>query len=303
MKKEKTERKIKRRSRLKQNGMNPKHFSASQLKFYSYLIPICIVMGLPILFIVSNAFKPMDELMAYPPRFFVKHPTFNNFLMLFNMSSSSSVPASRYLFNSVITTVITVFGALIICSCSAFAFSKKRFKLKGFLFNVNTIALMFVPVAVAIPRYFVITYTGMLDTLWANILPLLVIPTGVFLVKQFMDQLPDALIEAAVVDGASDYTIMGKIVMPLIKSPLSTVAILSFQSAWNSVEASSYYINDEALKTFPFYMSTLSTTVGNAVVGKGVSAAATLLMFLPNLILFIILQSRVMNSMAHSGIK
>ena len=118
-----------------------------------------------------------------------------------------------------------------------------------------------------------------------------------------MDQLPDALIEAAVVDGASDYTIMGKIVMPLIKSPLSTVAILSFQSAWNSVEASSYYINDEALKTFPFYMSTLSTTVGNAVVGKGVSAAATLLMFLPNLILFIILQSRVMNTMAHSGIK
>lgn len=303
MKKQNTERKFKRRSRLKQNGINPKHFSIGQLKFYAYLIPICIIMGLPILFIVSNAFKPMDELMAYPPRFFVKRPTFDNFITLFSMSSNSSVPASRYLFNSVLTTFITVMGALLICSCSAFAFSKKRFKLKGFLFNVNTIALMFVPVAVAIPRYFVITYTGMLDTLWANILPLLVLPTGVFLVKQFMDQLPDALIEAAVVDGASDYTIMGKIVMPLIKSPLSTVAILAFQSAWNSIEASTYYINDETLKTFPFFMSTLSNTVGNAVVGKGVSAAATLLMFLPNLILFIILQSKVMNTMAHSGIK
>lgn len=303
MKKQKSERKIKHRSKLKQNGMNPKHFSAGQLKFYAYLIPICIVMGLPIIFIVCNAFKPIDELMAYPPRFFVKQPTLSNFKTLFDMSSSTSVPASRYLFNSIITTLVTVLACLLICSCSAFAFSKKKFKLKGFLFNVNTVALMFVPVAVAIPRYFVVTYTGLLDTFWANIVPLLVLPTGVFLVKQFMDQLPDALIEVAVVDGASDYTIMAKIVMPLIKSPLSTVAILSFQSAWNSVEASTYYINDETLKTFPFYMSTLSSTVGNAVVGKGVGAAATLLMFLPNLILFIVLQSRVMNTMAHSGIK
>ena len=105
-------------------------------------------------------------------------------------------------------------------------------------------------------------------------------PTGVFLVKQFMDQLPDALIEAAVVDGANDYTIMRKIILPLIKSPMSTVAILAFQSAWNSVEASNFYINRESLKTFPFYMSTLSNAAGNAVVGRGVSAAATVLMFL-----------------------
>ena len=260
-------------------------------------------MGLPIVFIFANAFKPIDELMAYPPRFYVKNPTWGNFISLFNLSSTSDVPASRYLFNSIVTTVITVVCNILICACSAFVFSKKRFKLRGFLFNMNTIALMFVPVAVAIPRYFVVTYTGLLDTLWANIIPLLVMPTGVFLVKQFMDQLPDALIEAAVVDGASDYTIMRRIIMPLIKSPLSTVAILAFQSSWNSVEASSYYINNEALKTFPFYMSTLSNAAGNAVVGKGVSAAATLLMFLPNLILFIFLQSRVMNTMAHSGIK
>ena len=207
------------------------------------------------------------------------------------------------MFNSVITTVITVLGALIICACAAYVFSKKRFKFNGVLFKINSLALMFVPIAVSIPRYFVITYTGILDTLWANILPLLVMPTGVFLVKQFMDQLPDALIEAAVVDGANDYTIMRKIILPLIKSPMSTVAILAFQSAWNSVEASNFYINRESLKTFPFYMSTLSNAAGNAVVGKGVSAAATLLMFLPNIILFIILQSRVMNTMAHSGIK
>ena len=295
--------KKKRPTRLKQNGINPKHFSAGQLKIHAYLVPICVIMALPIVFIISNAFKPIDELMAYPPRFFVRRPTLDNFISLFNLSSSTSIPASRYLFNSVITTVITVLGALIICACAAYVFSKKRFKFNGVLFKINSLALMFVPIAVSIPRYFVITYTGILDTLWANILPLLVMPTGVFLVKQFMDQLPDALIEAAVVDVANDYTIMRKIILPLIKSPMSTVAILAFQSAWNSVEASNFYINRESLKTFPFYMSTLSNAAGNAVVGKGVSAAATLLMFLPNIILFIILQSRVMNTMAHSGIK
>lgn len=96
---------------------------------------------------------------------------------------------------------------------------------------------------------------------------------------------------------------MRKIVMPLIRSPLATVAILSFSSAWTSVEASTYYIDNDSLKNFAFYVSTLSNASGNVVAGAGVSAAASLIMFLPSLILFIIMQSRVMNSMAHSGIK
>ena len=91
--------------------------------------------------------------------------------------------------------------------------------------------------------------------------------------------------------------------MPLIKSPLATVAILSFSSAWNATGASSYYINNDSLKNFAFYVSTLSNATGNVVAGAGVSAAATLIMLVPSLILFAIMQSRVMNSMAHSGIK
>ena len=124
-----------------------------------------------------------------------------------------------------------------------------------------------------------------------------------FLLKQFIDQIPDALIEAAVIDGAGDFTIMRRIIFPLIRSPLSTVAIITFQTAWNSVEASTFYINDDSIKNFAFYVSTLSNQSGNVVAGAGVSAAATLIMFLPNLLLFIFLQSRVMNSMVHSGIK
>lgn len=291
------------RTRIRQSGMNPKHFDRSQLKFYAVLIPVGILMALPILFIIVNAFKPTDELFAYPPRFYVKNPTLDNFRLLLSVSSGTTVPAVRYLFNSVIVSAAVVFTTVFISTAAGFALSKKKFRGRGLLFDINKTALMFVSVAVSIPRYFIIVYGGIFDTIWANILPLVVIPTGVFLVKQFADQLPDALIEAAVIDGASDFKILRKIVFPLIKPTLATVTILSFQSVWNNIETSSLYINNESLKTFAFYMSTLTSVTSGSIAGQGISAAATLIMFMPNLILFIILQSRVMNTMAHSGIK
>lgn len=297
----KKQKKIKNRLRAK--GVTPSHFDRSQIKILAYMIPICIIMLLPIIFIVMNAFKPVDELFAYPPRLYVKNPTFQNFIDLFSLTSQTNIPMSRYLFNSILYTVATVVITIYISACAGYVLSKKKFRAKNALFKINQMALMFVPVAVQIPRYFVMVYTGLTDNMLANILPLLATPTSVFLVKQFMDQLPDALIEAAVIDGAGDITIMRKIVMPLIKSPLATVAILSFSSAWNATEASTYYINNDSLKNFAFYVSTLSNATGNVVAGAGVSAAATLIMFLPSLILFIVMQSRVMNSMAHSGIK
>ncbi len=291
------------RSRIRQSGMNPKHFDRSQLKFYAILLPIGILMALPIIFIFVNAFKPIDELFAYPPRFYVKNPTLDNFRVLLSLSSGTTVPAVRYLFNSIIVSVVVVVTTIIISVSAGFALSKKKFKGRNAMFDINKTALMFVSVAVSIPRYFVIVYTGVFNTIWANILPLIVIPTGVFLIKQFVDGLPDALIEAAVIDGASDFKILYKIVFPLIKPTLATVTILSFQSVWNNIETSNLYINNESIKTFAFYMSTLTSVTSGSVAGQGISAAATLIMFLPNLVLFIILQSRVMNTMAHSGIK
>jgi ABC-type glycerol-3-phosphate transport system permease component len=250
-----------------------------------------------------SAFKPVDELFAYPPRFFVKNPTLNNFTQLFSISSSTNVPASRYLFNSIISTLLVVILTLLMSSAAGYVLSKKAFKQKKLLFSINNLALMFVPIAVAIPRYFVIVNSGLQDSFLANVIPLLAMPVGLFLVKQFIDQIPDALVEAAVIDGASDYKILTKIIIPLIKPALATIAILAFQTSWNSTEASTIYINKETLKTFSFYMSTLSNTSGNMVAGQGIAAAASLIMFLPNLILFIILQSQVMNTMAHSGLK
>lgn len=291
----------KSRSYIENSGINPEHFSAGQLKFYAYLIPLAVVMVLPIIFIFANAFKPLDELFAYPPRFYVKNPTFQNFAELFNISSTTDVPASRYLANSIISTALVVFGTVIISVITGYVLSKKHFKYRSLLFRLNTLGLMFVPIAVQIPRYFVLVTLGLRNNFLSNVIPLLATPVCIFLVKQFIDQIPDALIEAAVVDGAGDFTIIRKVIFPLSRPVISTVIITTFQSAWNSVEASQLFIDNEVNKTFAFYMSNLSSA--GTVSGAGVAAAATLIMFLPNIILFIILQSGVVDTMAHSGIK
>ena len=155
-----------------------------------------------------------------------------------------------------------------------------------------------------IPRNLVVNKLHMIDTYWAEILPLIALPVGLFLIKQFVDQVPDSLIEAAYMDGASEWIIYRKVVIPLTKPAIATAAILVFQQVWANLETSNYYINNDSLKNLAFYMNTLtSASTSNTVAGQGMAAAASLIMFLPNLILFCILQNNVMNTMAHSGIK
>lgn len=282
--------------------MNPSRFHISQLKFYLILAPLSVFMVMPIIFIFSHSLKPMDELFAFPPRFFVQNPTMDNFRFLLSTFTVSGIPVSRYIFNSVVITAVTVLATIYISAAAGYAFSKKNFKLKNVLFSINTLALMFVPVAVSIPRYFLVVKLGLINDFSVNILPLLAMPVGLFLLKQFIDQIPNELIEAAQIDGANDFTIFRKIIIPMTMPAIATIAILAFQLSWNSIEPATLYVNDEELKNFAYYMSTFTAT-NNEVAGQGISAAAALIMFIPNLLIFIFMQSRVMNTMAHSGLK
>lgn len=286
-------------------GTNPKGFHISQIKFYIVLLPLAVFMLLPMVFIFSNAFKPPDELFAYPPRFFVINPTFKNFTDLFSKMSASGVPVTRYLFNSITITAVTIIASIVVSSTAAYALSKKRFKLKKTLFAINTAALMFVPIAVTIPRFLIIERLNLLDTFLVHILPGLAMPVGLFLIKQFIDAVPDEVVEAAQIDGASDLNIYWRVIVPMIKPAIATIAILTFQATWNNAETSSLFVNTESLKSFAFYLTTLTTTQAgaNVVAGQGIAAAASLIMFLPNLIIFILLQSQVMSTMSHSGLK
>ncbi len=287
----------------KGNKINPERFHKSQIKFYVILLPLAAFMAMPIIFILNHALKPINEIFAFPPRFFVTKPTLDNFRALGKITRNSGVPISRYLLNSITVTAVSVILAIIISLCAGYVMSKKATKAVRRLFSINQMALMFVPIAATIPRYILIVQIGIYDKFWAHILPMLAMPVGLFLIKQFIDQIPDALIDAARIDGASDYHILFKIVTPLVLPAVATVGILTFQSVWNSIEASAYYIETESLRTATYYLTHLTATTGNTTAGTGVAAAASLLVFLPNLIVFIFLQSKVMNTMAHSGIK
>lgn len=283
--------------------INPSGFHKSQIKFYLFLIPFSLLMLLPILFIVNHAFKPQTELFEYPPKFFVRRPTFNNFSEFFRIMNSTSVPFSRYVANTVIVTGVGVFLTVLFSALSAYGLSKLKFKGKNLLFEINTLALMFVPIAVQIPRYLIIAKMGLIDSYLVHILPMIVMPVAMFLLKQFVDQIPNELIESAKIDGASEMEIFIHIILPMVAPALATVGILSFQAIWNDMSTSSLYINDESKRTLAFFVQSLTAQQGNLVAGQGMAAAAGLMMFLPNFILFVILQSRVMNTMAHSGIK
>ena len=282
--------------------INPQKFERGQIKIIAILLPLVIFMALPIVFIANHAFKPMDELFAFPPTFFVKNATLENFTKLIKFSRTAGVPLSRYVFNSIIVTGAVVVLSILFSSMAGFALSKLRFKGKYALMEINNTALMFVSVAVMIPRYLVIDTLGIKNTYLAHILPLLAMPVGLFLVKQFIDQIPDALLDAAYMDGASDFKIYRSIILPLIKPAVATTAILAFQAAWTNVESSNLYINDESMKTLAFYLNTLANT-NNNVAGQGILAAGVLIQFVPNLAIFLILRKSFMNTMAHSGIK
>jgi len=282
--------------------INPKRFHLNQIPFLLMVLPFAAFMMLPLVYVFNHAFKPFDELIEYPPRFFVRRPTFDNINELFQASTTTGIPVTRYLFNSIVITVIVVILTIILTSLTGYALSKMKFHIRGALSKINTLALMFVGAAVAIPRYIIIENLGLVDNFLVHIIPVLAVPVGLFLVKQFIDQIPDELIEAAKMDGASHLMIYRKIILPLIKPAIATIAILTFQAVWNNADISATFINGDELKTFAYYMATLSSA-SNQVAGQGMSAVATLIMFVPNLIIFIFLQGKVMSTMAHSGIK
>lgn len=254
---------------------------------------------LPLAFAVVNAFKPFDEIFIFPPRLYVVNPTWDNFTDLFVMCSNTWVPFTKYLFNSLYTTIAATVCMVVISSMCAYPLAKNEFPGKKWIFEIIVTALLFVPQVTFLPQYFIIAKLGMIDTYSAMILPVLGTTLGVFLMKQFMEQLPTALLEAARLDGYNEFQILFKIIMPNVKPAWMTLVIFTFQAVWNS--NSSQYIFKEDLRTLPTLMSTIIS--GNTIARAGVGAAATVFLMIPPIVLFVISQSSVVQTMAYAGIK
>lgn len=266
---------------------------------YTFLGLFALVMAIPMVYAINNAFKPMDEIFMYPPKFFVRNPTMDNFQDLFVLLGKSWVPFSRYLFNTLFITIAGTVGHIIISSMGAFVLSKYRFPGSLTFFRIVVTALMFNGYVTAIPNYLVISKLGWVDTIWAVVIPAFASPMGLFLMKQYMDMnIPDVLIEAAKVDGAKEWTVFSKIAMPLVKPAWLTLMIFSVQNLWNA--RGSTFIYSEQLKTLPYALGQIASA---GIARAGVGAAVSVVMMIVPVATFIIVQSNVMETMASSGIK
>lgn len=271
---------------------------AGTVTIFAFLIIIGAFMMLPLVYVVVTAFKPLNELLAYPPKFFVQHPTLSNFLDLIEVTQETWIPFERSLFNSLFLAIFGTVVYIFIASMAAYPLAKNRSRYVGAIYQIVVLAILFRPEVTRTPLYIIMSTLGLINTFWSLVLPVLAGSFGVFLMRQFMTTVPNEMLEAARVDGASEFTIFSKLVMPMVKPAWMTLAIFTFRDLWNTGETQ--YIYEESMKTLTAVMQSISSA-GLARAGAG--AAVALLMMIPPVVVFIISQSSVMETMATTGIK
>ncbi len=268
------------------------------LGIYAMLALVAVAMAFPLVFSIASSLKPLDELFRFPPRIFPQHVTLDNFSDLFVTLSQSYVPFSRYLVNTIFITFVGTAGHLLVASMAAFVLAKYDFPGGKTFFNIVVTALMFSGYVTGIPNYVIMSKLNMIDTYWAVILPAFAAPIGLFLMKQFMEGLPTAIIEAAHIDGASELRIFLSIVMPNVKPAWLTVIIFSVQNLWNTNAATVIY--SESKKTLVYALQQIQA---GGVARTGQAAAVTVIVMLVPITIFILSQSQILETMASSGLK
>ncbi|HHY82079.1 MAG TPA: carbohydrate ABC transporter permease [Clostridiales bacterium] len=252
----------------------------------------------PVIFMVNNAFKPLIELLKFPPDIFVKNPTFENFQDLGELFANSLVPFSRYLFNTIFIVVAGTAGQIILASMAAYPLAKYDFPGRNLIFNLIVMSLMFSAAVTAVPTYIIVSKLKLTDTYLSIILPAFASTLGLYLMINFMEQVPSSLIESAAIDGANEINTLFSIVMPAVKPAWITLFILSFQNMWGVT--GSTFIYDESLKTLSYALGQIATS---GIARQGVMAAVSLIMFIIPTIIFIFMQSNVIETMTTSGMK
>lgn len=264
------------------------------------LLVVCGLFSmLPLIYAVCTSFKPLDELLIFPPSFFVRRPTWGNYFVLPDLLSSLKAPLSRYIFNSIFVSIVTTFFYILIAAMAAFVLSKAKFKGRNAIFWVVQFALMFNTVTLAVPQYLIFSKLGLIDSYWVYIFPQMASTLGVFLAKQYIEgYIPDALLEAAKIDGASHYRVFCSIVMPIIKPAWLTLMLFAFRDIWAAVPNGTIFT--EQLKTLPQIVSQI-TAGGTARAGSAM--AVTVIMMIPPILVYFISQSNVVEAMSSAGIK
>ena len=263
-----------------------------------FLCIIGVLMVIPFVYTLLQSLKPIEEIYIFPPRFWVTKPTLRNFSNLFKLTSDLWVPFSRYLFNSVFVSAICTGMQVVFASMAAYPLSKHEFRGKGFIFNLVVIALLFTGEVVFLPQYIMIAGMKLIDSHLALILPSVAYPLGLYLMRQNMLGFPDSVIEAARIDGAPERFVFWRVVMPNMKPVWMTMIVFSFGAMWSRSDTS--YIYSEQLKALPTLLNQISAS---GVARAGVGAAATVILMIPPILIFLLTQSKVIETMTNSGLK
>lgn len=271
---------------------------AGNALLFGLMIVCGLFMVLPLVMILNNALKPLDELYQFPPRIFVRNPTLENFSDLFVLMNTSWVPFSRYILNTVIITLGGMLGHVIVASLAAYPLAKHHFPGKNLLFSMVVLSMMFSWTVTQIPQYMIISWLGINNTYFALILPAWSFGMGLYLMKQFMEQLPDSLMESARIQGANEWQIFWRIVMPNVKPAWLTLAIFQFQQMWGNTGG--LFLRNEELK--PLQYSLQQITAGG-ISRAGAAAAVTFIIAAVPITFFLICQSNILETMTTSGMK
>ena len=264
-----------------------------------FLLAAGIFSVLPLAYSVITSFKPLDELLIFPPKFYVVRPTLRNFKVLPALLSNLQVPISRYLFNSLFISITTTLLSVLVGSMAAFTLSKSKVRGRKAIFTLIQMMMLYNAVTLAVPQYLIFSKLHLIDTYWVYIFPSLASTVSCFLMKQFMDaSVNNSLLEAARIDGAGVLVMYGRIVMPIMKPALMTVLLFSFQAMWSTQSTGTIF--SEELKTLP---SVISSVAAGGIARSGSSMAITVLMMIPPILVFLLTQGNVLETMSSSGIK
>lgn len=268
---------------------------AYRMTLYLLLFAGSAIMLFPFFWMVTTSFKTQLEAMKFPPQWFPSAMRWENYPIAWGMA-----PFGRYFFNSFFVSIVSTIGEVITTILAAYAFAKMRFFGKNVLFALLLGTLMIPGEMLLIPNYVTLVNLGWFDHYEALIIPWIVSVFGIFLLRQFFRSIPDELWDSARIDGCRRFWFLWRIVVPLSKPAILTVALFKFLGSWNAYQWVLIMTNSESMRTIPVGLTTFSSEIGT---DWQLLMAASVLAILPVLILFFFTQKQFIQGVARTGIK
>lgn len=283
------------KSRVKKKKKLSAEKKSVKVVIYTILLVGTVIMALPFIWMIVTSFKPLSEIHAYPPTFVVHEPTIKAYIKLFTL-----IPMGRYFFNSIFVASAITLANLFFCSLAGYAFAKHQFAGRDKIFLLLIGSLMIPWQVNLIPQFIIIKHLGWLNSYKGLIIPAMSTAFGVFLMRQFIKSIPNDLLDAAKIDGCSEFRIYWTIILPLVKPALAALAIFTFMMQWNNFVWPLVIIHSKEMKTIPLALSVLNSQFGdNFAMVMGGAVIATI----PVIVVFILFQKFFIKGITFTGLK